>query len=143
MTQNKIQPTSTSAEAFVAAVPNDRRRRDAQTLLGLMGRLTGKDPVMWGPTMIGFGSYHYRYASGREGDALAVGFSPRSANLALYGLTYAPGSTDLLERLGKHRTGTACLYVNKLDDVDVAVLEELITLGRTHMVTENHMHRED
>jgi hypothetical protein len=88
--------------------------------------------------MVGFGSYHYRYASGREGDALAVGFSPRSANLALYGLTIAPQAQELLPRLGKHRTGAACLYINKLADVDTDVLKRLIGAGFVHMTTAVH-----
>lgn len=130
-------PTDESPQEFVAAVSNERRRRDAQSLLTLMEEVTGLKPVMWGPSMIGYGSYHYRYASGREGDALAVGFSPRSANLALYGLTYAPGAGELLAKLGKHKTGAACLYINTLDDVDQDVLRELVAMGHRYMVTEN------
>ena len=122
---------------YIASVANERRRQDAQKLLALMRRITGQEPVMWGPSMVGFGSYHYKYATGHEGDALAVGFSPRSANLALYGLTYAPGAAELLQKLGKHKTGAACLYVNRLDDVDPGVLEQLIELGHRFMVSEN------
>ena len=96
---------------------------------------------MWGPSMVGFGSYHYKYATGHEGDALAVGFSPRSANLALYGLTYAPGAAELLQKLGKHKTGAACLYINKLDDVDKNVLARLIDVGHQFMVSENFTSR--
>ena len=101
----------------------------------LMRDITGQEPVMWGPSIIGFGSYHYKYASGHEGDAAAVGFSPRKGNLALYGLTYAPESAPLLERLGKHKTGAACLYVNKLADIDLDVLKELIELGYRTITT--------
>jgi hypothetical protein len=122
MAENKTKPTSVPVEEFLAGVE-------------MMTRLTGEPAVMWGPSMVGFGAYHYKYESGREGDALAVGFSPRKSNLALYGLTYAPESAGLLARLGKHRTGAACLYVNKLDDVDLQVLEELITTGYRHMTT--------
>lgn len=137
MAENKTIPTAASPEEYIASVDNERRRRDAQTLLTLMGRITGQKPVMWGPSMVGFGSYHYKYATGREGDALAVGFSPRSANLALYGLTYAPGAAELLQKLGKHRTGAACLYINKLDDVDADILAQLIELGHRFMASEN------
>lgn len=137
MADNKTIPTAASPEEYIASVDNERRRRDAQTLLTLMGRITGQKPVMWGPSMVGFGSYHYKYATGREGDALAVGFSPRSANLALYGLTYAPGAAELLQKLGKHRTGAACLYINKLDDVDADILAQLIELGHRFMASEN------
>jgi hypothetical protein len=138
MAENKTAPTAASAHAFVDAVEHPVRRADGQVLLDIFEELTGQPPVMWGPSIIGFGSYHYKYASGREGDAAAVGFSPRKGNLALYGLTYAPESAPLLERLGKHKTGAACLYVNKLADVDLAVLRELITLGYKHMMTAVH-----
>jgi hypothetical protein len=136
--ENKTQPTDRKVEEFLAQVPHPVRRADAFVLLEMMARLTGEEPVLWGPSMVGFGSYHYRYASGREGDALAVGFSPRSANLALYGLTIAPQAQELLPRLGKHRTGAACLYVNKLADVDTDVLERLIGAGFVHMTTAVH-----
>lgn len=137
MAENKTMPTDVSPHEFVAAVANDRRRQDAEALLAMMERVTGLEPVMWGPSMIGFGSYRYKYESGREGEALAVGFSPRSSNLALYGLTYAPGAAELLQKLGKHKTGAACLYINKLDDVDLTVLEQLTSLGHRFMISEN------
>jgi hypothetical protein len=136
--ENKTRPTDRNVEDFLAQVPHPVRRADAFVLLEMMSRLTGAEPVLWGPSMVGFGSYHYRYASGREGDALAVGFSPRSANLALYGLTTAPQAQELLPRLGKHRTGAACLYVNKLAEVDTDVLEHLIGAGFVHMTTAAH-----
>src|SRR3954470_20921857 len=136
--ENKTQPTDGNVEAFLAQVPHPVRRADAFVLLEMMSRLTGAEPVLWGPSMVGFGSYHYRYASGREGDALAVSFSPRSANLALYGLATAPQPQELLPRLGKHKPGAPCLYVNKLADVDTAVLERLIRAGFTHMTTAVH-----
>jgi Domain of unknown function (DU1801) len=137
-TGNKTCPTDRPVPDFLAGVAHPARRADSLVLLELMSRLTGEDAVMWGPSMVGFGSYHYRYASGREGDALAVGFSPRSANLALYGLTIAPEAVDLLPQLGRHKTGAACLYLNKLDDVDTEVLERLISAGYTHMTTVVH-----
>lgn len=135
MAENKTQPGTADPIAFLDSVPSERRRNDGFAVLEMMRTITQADPVMWGPSMIGFGQYSYRYASGREGTALAVGFSPRSSALALYGLTIAPGAEDLLGRLGKHRTGAACLYLNSLADVDTEVLGELIRLGHTHMTT--------
>jgi hypothetical protein len=123
---NKTQPTRVDPRDFVASVEHPLRRRDAETLLELFEGATGQPPTMWGPSIIGFGSYHYRYDSGREGDFLRVGFAPRKANLALYGLSAAPGSEALLGRLGKHKRGVDCVYVNKLADVDMGVLRELV-----------------
>ena len=112
--------------AFVAAVKSPVRRRDAETLLEIMGRVTGLPPVMWGPSIIGFGEYHYRYASGREGTMAAAGFSPRATASTVY-LADAFGSHgDLLARLGPHSTGASCLYLKDLSRVDLAVLEELV-----------------
>jgi hypothetical protein len=133
MTENKTQVTGASADEFVAGVEHPVRRQDGLRLLDLMAELTGEGAEMWGPTIVGFGRVHYKYATGREGDMPAVGFSPRKASLSLYGLTNAPESVGLLARLGKHKTGAGCLYVNKLADVDEAVLAELITLGYRHL----------
>ena len=138
MAENKTQPTSVPVAEFLAAVKHPARQADSFELLELMGGITGQEPVMWGPTIIGFGSYHYRYGSGREGDAAAVGFSPRKANLALYGLTYGPDADRLLPELGKHKTGAACLYINKLEDVDRTVLTEMIRTGYEHVMAELH-----
>jgi hypothetical protein len=138
MAENKTQPTNESVEEFLAAVEHPRRRADGLELLDMMRHITRQEAVMWGPTIVGFGSYHYKYGSGREGDAAAVGFSPRKANLVLYGLTEGPDADRLLPELGKHRTSAACLYVNKLDDVDRDVLAELIRAGYRHVTTELH-----
>ncbi|MDQ5861407.1 MAG: DUF1801 domain-containing protein [Actinomycetota bacterium] len=138
MTENKTQPTDRTVEDFLAAVEHPARREDGFELLDLMRQITGQEAVMWGPGIVGFGSYHYRYESGREGDAAAVGFSPRKANLALYGLTYGPDAGQLLPRLGKHKTGVACLYINKLDDVDREVLAEMVRTGYSHVMAELH-----
>jgi Domain of unknown function (DU1801) len=135
MVENKTQATGASVEEFLAAVEHPVRHRDGLRLLKLMRDITGKEPEMWGPTIVGFGQYHFKYDSGREGDAAAVGFSPRKASLSLYGLTYGPEAADLLPRLGKHRMGAGCLYVNKLEDVDEAVLAELIRAGYRHVTT--------
>lgn len=128
-TENKTQITNIEPRDFIATVEPPRRREDALVLLDMFARITGYEARMWGPTIIGYGSYHYKYESGREGDILASGFSPRKANMVLYGL---PGNSEhgaLLERLGKHRLGKSCLYINKLSDIDLTVLEEMITIG--------------
>ena len=138
MTENKTQATGASVEEFLAAVEHPVRRADGFALLDLMREITGQEAFMWGPTIVGFGSYHYKYQSGREGDAPAVAFSPRKANLVLYGLTDGPDADRLLPELGKHKTSVACLYVTKLDDVDRDVLAEMIRTGYHHVMTEIH-----
>ena len=125
-TANKTQPTDVDPREFIAAVEHPVRRADAEVLLELMHKVTGEEPVMWGPSIIGFGSYHYKYASGREGDAPAVGFSPRKASQSLYVLADYPGLDELLSQLGKHKRSVACLYVNKLADIDLDVLTEMV-----------------
>lgn len=129
MSANKTQPTAESVEAFLAVVEPQRKREEAQTLDALFREVTGWAPQMWGPTMVGYGRYHYVYDSGREGDSLATGFSPRKAKHSIYIL---PGYADygaILQRLGKHSTGKSCLYINKLADIDLDVLAELIRTG--------------
>ncbi|MDQ0636140.1 hypothetical protein QFZ40_004049 [Arthrobacter pascens] len=133
MAENKTQATEASVGGFLDGVDHSVRHRDSLRLLELMSTITGEEPVMWGPSIVGFGRYHYRYETGREGDAAAVGFSPRKASLSLYRLLQSPEAGALLPRLGKHRTGAGCLYVNKLEDVDEAVLAELIRAGYRHM----------
>lgn len=126
MSKRKTTQNEADVSAFLDAVENPRRRADAWQLLDLMHAVTGEPPKMWGTSIVGFGKYHYRYASGREGDSLMVGFSPRKQNLAIY---IMPGFSDfgeLLGSLGKYRTGKSCLYINKLDDVDLELLEELV-----------------
>lgn len=136
--QNKTQPSGASVEAFLAAVEHPVRRRDGLRLLALMAEVTGQEAEMWGPTIVGFGRYHYKYETGREGDAPAVGFSPRKASLSLYGLGGGTASAPLLARLGKHKTGAGCLYINTLDDIDEAVLAELVQAGYRHVMTVLH-----
>ncbi len=129
MTENKTQATNQSVGAFLADVQGDRKRGDAERLDQLFRDVTGFGPKMWGPSIIGYGRYHYKYASGREGDFLATGFSPRKANLTLY---IMPGYADfgpILDRLGKYKKGKSCLYISKLDDVDTDVLKGLIAAG--------------
>jgi len=132
-TDNKTQPTEVDPSEFVAAVEHPVRRSDAETLLELMTRVTGYPARMWGPTIVGFGRYHYRYDTGREGDFLITGFSPRKANLVVYIL---PGYDDIgeqLANLGKHRMGKSCLYINKLADIDLEVLEQIVSDGVSRM----------
>jgi hypothetical protein len=123
--ENLTQPTDADVEAFVDRAEPVGRREAAHVLLELMGRVTGVGPVLWGPSMIGYGSFHYRYDSGREGDSLVVGFSPRRASMSLYGLQHEDAA-PLLARLGKHRLGAGCVYVGRLATVDLEVLEELV-----------------
>lgn len=132
MAENKTQPTDVSPQRFVEQVEPPKRRQDAEVLLQLMEEVTGQKAVMWGPTIVGFGVHHYVYDSGREGDIAAVGFSPRKANLVLYGIHEAPGSEGLMAKLGKVKTSKACVYVNKLEDVDMGVLRKLVGLGYKH-----------
>ena len=134
MAENKTKPTDVDVDAFIDAIANDRRRQEARTVLALMREITGKEPVMWGPSMIGFGGLHYRYDSGREGDMFAAGFSPRKPALTVY-LDEFDGREELLERLGPHSTGKSCLYIKRLDVVDLAILRELITSSYEHAVT--------
>jgi hypothetical protein len=126
MLQNKTQPTEQQVEDFLNSVENDRRREDSFALLKMMRELTGEPAVMWGSSIVGFGTYHYTYDSGREGDHLKVGFSPRKSSLSLYIMPGFERYQELLEKLGKHKTGKSCLYINKLADVDLDVLQTLI-----------------
>ncbi|MEV8253660.1 DUF1801 domain-containing protein [Rhodoglobus sp. NPDC076762] len=124
---NKTAETAASVEQFIAEVPSDRRRAEAQTLLEIFGRASGRPAAMWGSSIIGFGSSHYRYASGREGDTATIGFSPRKAKISLYTARNFREFPELLERLGKHQLAVGCLYITKLEDVDLAILEQLLT----------------
>jgi hypothetical protein len=137
MAEIKTKATDASVDAFLDAVPNPRRRADGKALRALMERVTGEPAVMWGPSIVGFGSYHYRYASGHEGDMCRTGFSPRSANLVLY-VGGFPEYENLLARLGRHKRSTSCLYLNRLADVDFGVLEEIVR--RTWGTTEGSAH---
>jgi hypothetical protein len=129
MAENSTKPTVTDPHVFIAAVEHAGRRADAETLLALMERVTGWQPRMWGPSIVGFGRYHYQLANGRTETSLATGFSPRKANLVLYGMGGFASLGDELAALGKHKTGNSCLYVNRLADVDLDVLERIVRLG--------------
>jgi hypothetical protein len=125
MTENKTKPTKTSVAAFIAAVADPTKRADAKALVKLMQSVAGEKPKMWGPSIIGFGSYHYRYESGREGDMPLIGFSPRKPATVLYNMLGFSDSAALLAKLGKHKTGKGCLYIKNLGDVDQKVLQAL------------------
>ena len=129
MTQNKTQATTQQVNEFIADVPHATRQADARVLDAMFQRITGFSPKMWGPTIVGYGQYHYVYDSGREGDCCATGFSPRKANLSIYIMPGYQDYSEILSRLGKHKIGKACLYVNKLADIDMDVLEELVRAG--------------
>ena len=133
MAENKTVKTGASVDEFMAAVENRRRREDGLVLLEMMRDVTGLEPEMWGPSIIGFGSYHYKYESGREGDMPLVGFSPRKSSLSLYIMSGFDEYEEMLGKLGKHRTGASCLYINKLADVDMGVLRELVSQSVEHM----------
>lgn len=126
MAENKTRATDASVAAFLAGIAPEPKRQDAETVCALMTRLSGEAPAMWGPTMVGFGRYRYTYDSGRTGEMFRIGFSPRKANLVLYIVDGFPGHAELMAKLGKHKTGKSCLYLNRLADVDMAVLEELV-----------------
>lgn len=126
MAVNKTQQTDADVHAFIEAFAvTEQRRRDSVELLRIMGDVTGEPPKMWGPSIIGFGHYHYKYASGHEGDAPVIGFSPRKTAFSLYVYSDTEKSRSLLAALGKHRMSKACIYVNKLSDVNVEVLKEI------------------
>jgi hypothetical protein len=131
MAENKTKPTKISVAAYIDAIPDEARRSDAKALVKLMQKATGEKPAMWGPSIIGFGSYHYVYESGREGDMPLVGFSPRKPATVLY-VRAGSGHLDaLLPKLGKHTTGKGCLYIKKLADVDLKVLDAVIAKAVT------------
>jgi len=125
MAEAKTVPGDGDVAAFIDRVEDPVRREDAHSLCRLMAEISGKPATLWGPSIIGFGQYRYRYDSGREGDSFRIGFSPRKSELVLY-LTGATDDTELLSQLGKYRTGKSCLYVKRLGEVDAAVLDQLI-----------------
>lgn len=129
MTQNKTVQTNASVEGFIASIAHPKRQQDAGVLVDLFAKSTGFAPKMWGNSIVGFGQYHYRYATGREGDFLATGFSPRKSNLSIYIMPGYGDFSDILKNLGKHKLGKSCLYVNKLSDIDLDILAQLIAAG--------------
>ena len=127
MAENKTKPTTKSVPDFLNSIEDPARKNDCKTLSALMEKITGSKPKMWGDSIVGFGDYHYKYASGREGDWFLVGFSPRKQNLTLYIMGYLEFYTDLLEGLGTFKHGKGCLYVKRLEDIDLDVLKTLIS----------------
>ena len=136
MAELKTQRNDGDVEAFLNSVEDEKRREDAFAVLDLMKRVTGEEPEMWGGSIVGFGSYHYRYESGREGDWFTAGFSPRKQALTLYIMSGTSRHDELFEKLGKYTTGKSCLYVKKLEDIDLDVLEKLIEAS-VEYVSEN------
>ena len=126
MSTLKTKPTKVSAKSHIAAIANEEQRNDAQTLVALMRKVTRQEPKMWGPTIVGFGSYHYKYASGHEGDSALTGFAARGRELVVYIAPDFEGRDALLSRLGEHRIGKVCVYIRRLANVDLKVLETLV-----------------
>lgn len=126
MAQLKTVPNDQSVELFLQSINNEQRKKDCYTVLEIMKEATGSDPQMWGPSIIGFGHYHYTYESGREGDWFLTGFSPRKQNLTLYIMPGFSHYEELMHKLGKYTTGKSCLYIKKLEDIDQLILTELI-----------------
>ena len=133
MAEIKTKPTEASVDVFLENIQHPVRRADGKALRAMMERITGEPAIMWGPSIVGFGSYHYRYDSGHQADMCRVAFSPRSANLVLYVGSF-PEYEGLLAKLGKHKRSKACLYLNKLADVDAGVLDEIVR--RTYAATD-------
>jgi len=127
MAEPKTKPTGQSADQFINSVEDEKKRKDSFEIIKLMQKVTGEPPVMWGPSIVGFGSYHYKYKSGQEGDWPLTGFSPRKQNLTLYIMSGFKRYEELLGKLGKYKTGKSCLYIKKLEDINTEVLEELIS----------------
>ena len=130
--QNKTTENDNSVDAFLDSVANQRKRADARKIVDLYTKQTGFPPKMWGPAIIGFGSYHYQYASGREGDAPLAGFSPRKQDITLYFEVEYEGREALLDALGKHKTGKCCVYIKTLDDIDTEVLKQMFSASMAH-----------
>jgi len=139
--ENKTKATTSSVDAYIDAIGDESRRKDCKALVRLMTKATRHDPVMWGTSIVGFGSYHYKYDSGREGYSCLVGFSSRKSDISIYLTASFPGREDLLARLGKHKLAKACLYVRSLSDIDAKVLEQLVAgsaeARRRHATTQD------
>ena len=133
MAELKTKPHDASVDDFLNSIPEEGKRTDAFAIMKLMKQVTRKKPKMWGPSIVGFGEYHYKYDSGREGDWFLTGFSPRKQNLTLYIMSGFARYATLMKRLGKYKIGKSCLYIKRLDDIDVTVLKELIRLSAEHV----------
>ena len=140
--QNKTQPTSQNVQAFLDAIEDEQQRRDSQEICRMMNEISGQPATMWGPSIIGFGQYHYEYASGREGDSGAIGFSPRKGNTTIYIVDGISKYENLLQKLGPHKTAKVCLYIKRLSDVNMGVLRQIIEESYQYVMTrKNDMHR--
>jgi hypothetical protein len=133
MAELKTKQNDVSVEAFLDGIADEKKRQDCYTLLEIMQDVTGAEPGMWGDSIVGFGTYHYKYESGREGDWFLTGFSPRKQNLTLYIMAGFDQYDELVAKLGQHKTGKACLYIKKLEDIDLPTLRELIQQSVEHM----------
>lgn len=129
----KTQPSNASVKAFVDRIEDDIRRKEVRAVMKVLRRVTGETPRIWGDAIIGYGSYHYRYASGQEGDWFLTGVSPRKQNLTVYVMAGFTPHAELMRGLGRHKTGKSCLYIKRLADIDIVVLEELIRTSLTHL----------
>ena len=137
MPELKTQKSDASVEAFIESVEHERKREDSKVILELMREVTGSEPAMWGSSIIGFGSYRYQYADGNENQWFQIGFSPRKQNLTIYIMPGFDKYGDLMDKLGKYKTGKGCLYINKLEDIDMTVLKKLIKKSHNDMITDN------
>ena len=126
MAENKTKPTKVSVKKFIDTVEDEQKRKDSYLLIDMMKKITKSEPKMWGPSIVGFDSYHYKYASGREGDMCITGFSPRKPAFSVYIMSGFTKYPELMKKLGKYKKGGGCLYIKKLEDVDLKVLIELI-----------------
>jgi hypothetical protein len=133
MAKTKTFKTNQDVTAFVNAVPDERKRKDSFKLIEIMSGITGQKPYMFGPTIIGYGNYHYKYKTGHEGDAPVAGFSPRKNAITLYTATDFPGKKDLLKQLGKHKASVSCVYFKTLDDISIPVLKKMIAGSAKHI----------
>jgi hypothetical protein len=133
MAELKTKPNKASIDKFLNSIKDEKKRNDAYKILELMKKITKEEPIMWGPSIVGFGKYHYKYESGREDDWFLTGFSPRKQNLTLYIMSGFKRYDELMKKLGKFKTGSSCLYINKLEDVDIKILKELITESVKYM----------
>ncbi len=135
MADVKTKKSRASVKKFIDGIEDETKRRDCLALLDLMREATGQEPAMWGASIVGFGSYHYKYASGREGDWPLTGFSPRKQNLTLYIMPGFDRYESLMKKLGKHSTGKSCLYIKRLADIDIPTLKELVKRSSEHIST--------
>ena len=139
MTENKTQATTASVDDYIAAIADELKRKDTQTLLDLLKKITSDTPVLWGNGIIGFGSYHYQYESGREGDMPLIGFSPRKREFAIYIMSGFEQLQAHLNKLGKHKAGKSCLYIKRLSDININTLSELMKESVAIIKSEQHL----